>query len=147
MPFNVTIANLVWSITSLLFAVKGTENSEGVAVSPPSRSSEGGSFRGRIQLAGCSFAANNSENSDSRPRSPGGRRRRQTPSGSVQPRDERREELAQRRRPFGVLGAAGGMAEIAVELEIARLDPGRGKASMTSGAIFGGNSASVRHRM
>jgi hypothetical protein len=37
-------------------------------------------------------------------------------SVSVQPGDERRQELAQHRRPFGVLGAAGGMAEIAVEL-------------------------------
>src|SRR5207248_6922052 len=37
--------------------------SEGMAVSPPFRSSRGGSFRGRSRLAGCFFAANNSENS------------------------------------------------------------------------------------
>ena len=48
-------------------------------------------------------------------------------SASVQPGDQRRQELAQHRRPFGVLGAAGGMAEIAVELEITRLDTGRGQ--------------------
>src|ERR1700751_5022120 len=53
--------------------------------------------------------------------------RRHRRSASVQPGDERRQELAQYRRPFGVLGAARGMAEIAVELEIARLDPGRGQ--------------------
>src|SRR6516165_7911621 len=45
----------------------------------------------------------------------------------VQPGDQRRQELAQHRRPFSMLGAAGGVAEIAVELEIARLDPGRGQ--------------------
>src|SRR6516162_10380359 len=44
-------------------------------------------------------------------------------SALVQPGHQRRQKLAQRRRPFGVLGATGGMAEIAVELEIARLDP------------------------
>src|SRR6516162_6088009 len=38
----------------------------------------------------------------------------------VQPGHQRPKKLAQRRRPFGVLGATGGMAEIAVELEIAR---------------------------
>ena len=48
--------------------------------------------------------------------------RRRGRHASVQPGDQRRQELAQHRRPFGVLGAAGGMAEIAVELEIARLD-------------------------
>src|SRR5438270_649799 len=37
---------------------------------------------------------------------------------------ERRQELAQDRRPFGVFRAARRMAEIAVELEIARRDPG-----------------------
>jgi len=42
----------------------------------------------------------------------------------VQPRDQRRQEPTQHRRPFGVLGTAGGVAEIAVELEIARLDAG-----------------------
>jgi len=45
----------------------------------------------------------------------------------VQPGDQQRQERAQHRRPFGVLGAAGGMAEIAVELEIARFNPGRGQ--------------------
>ena len=47
--------------------------------------------------------------------------------GSAGGGDQRRQELAQHRRPFGVLGAARGMAEIAVELEIARLDPGLGQ--------------------
>jgi hypothetical protein len=45
----------------------------------------------------------------------------------VQPGDQQRQERAQHRRPFGVLGAAGGMAEIVVELEITRLNPGRGQ--------------------
>jgi len=44
--------------------------------------------------------------------------------GLVEARDERREELAQYRGPFGVLGAARGVPHIAVELEIARLDAG-----------------------
>src|SRR5947209_6098714 len=48
-------------------------------------------------------------------------------SALVQPGDQLRQELAQYRRPFGVFGAAGRMAEIAVELEIARLGPGRGQ--------------------
>src|SRR5208337_1911079 len=56
-----------------------------------------------------------------------GAARRCRRSALVQPGDQRRQELAQHRRPFGVLGAAGRMAEIAVELEIARLDPGRGQ--------------------
>src|SRR6516164_5295110 len=43
--------------------------------------------------------------------------RRRGRSASVQAGDQRRQELAQHRRPFGVLGTAGGMAEIAVELE------------------------------
>src|SRR5437868_13667356 len=38
--------------------------------------------------------------------------------GLVEARDERREELAQYRGPFGVLGAARGVPHIAVELEI-----------------------------
>src|SRR5437762_2364361 len=41
----------------------GTDNSKGVAVPPPSRSSERRSFRARSELAGCFSAANNSENS------------------------------------------------------------------------------------
>src|SRR5215204_5490877 len=39
--------------------------------------------------------------------------------------NERFEEFAENRRPLGVLGAARRMAEIAVDLEIARLYPGR----------------------
>jgi hypothetical protein len=53
--------------------------------------------------------------------------RRPGRSASIQPGDQWSQELAQNRRPFGVLGAARRMAEVAVELEIARLDAGRGQ--------------------
>jgi hypothetical protein len=52
MRFNVTIASLIWSITSLLFAVKNRKQRTCgcfFAVSIFGRQS----FRGRIQLAGC----------------------------------------------------------------------------------------------
>lgn len=55
------------------------------------------------------------------------------------------EEFAQDRRPFGVLGAARRMAEIAVEFEIAGVTPAAVRSFITPGARVGGNNTSVRH--
>src|SRR5204863_4153239 len=104
MPFNVTIASLVWSITSLLFAFKGQKTANMWL------------FLRRLglQKAGVSAAESSSPavlslqitaKTATAPKISQWAPPRQTPSGSVQPGDQRRQELAQHRRPFGVLGA------------------------------------------